>query len=327
MYRYSKFGLGIATALAFGALASSASALTLRVSDSHNADHSTVIALEEMGQHLDERTNGEVKFKVFPNGVLGTEAEMINQLRTGILDIVRTNPADLEKFNPVYSAFLLPYLFNDDASATVAMNAVKDEVFQTHLDTGFMGIAWNIAPSRSFYTVNKQINTPEDLAGLKIRVPNSRSMADAVQLLGATPTPIPFGDVYTALQQGIVDGAEGSPAALIDSKQVEIVKYFSYDRHFLIPDVMIISTKSWDKLTDEQKAIFEDEAAIYTKRVDELEAAKNAKSLKECEDAGVIFTEVDMTPFKARVQPLYDEIAASNPEAAAIVDKIIAAQQ
>lgn len=327
MSKFSKIGLGLAAALSFSALATSASALTLRVSDSHNADHSTVVALQEMGEAVSERTDGEVDFKVFSAGVLGTESEMINQLRTGILDIVRTNPADLEKFNPVYSAFLLPYLFNDDESATKAMNAVKGDVFETHLDTGFRGLTWNIAPARNFYTTETEIHSPEDLAGLKIRVPNSRSMARAVELLGATPTPIPFGEAYTALQQGIVDGAEGSPAALIDSKQVEIINYFTFDRHFLIPDVMIISNRTWDKLTEEQQQILTEEAENYTLRVDELEAVKNAASLEESKEAGVTFIDVDLAPFKERVKPLYDEIAENNPEAAAIVEKIEAAQK
>ena len=116
-----------------------------------------------------------------------------------------------------------------------------------------MGLSWNTAGARSFYTVDREINSPEDLAGLKIRVPNSRSMTQAVEMLGATATPVPWGEVYTALQQGIVDGAEGSPTSLIDGKFVEVVRHFSFDRHFTIPDVLIISTKTWSKLSDEQE--------------------------------------------------------------------------
>ncbi len=324
---FYKFGTCLAAVILAGGVSTAASALTLKVADSHNSSHSTVIALKEMGHAISKRTNGQVKFKVFANGVLGTEAQAINQLRTGILDIVRTSPADLEKFNPTYSAFLLPYLFKDVSATDKAMAVIKDDVFQSHPETGFMGLTWNIANPRSFYTVNKQIKTPDDLKGLKIRVPNSHSMAQAVEMLGATPTPVPWSESYTAIQQGIVDGAEGSPTALIDSKQVEIVKYFSFDRHFIIPDMVIISKKTWDKLTDQQKQIFKEEADVYTKKVEQLESKKVDGAIAESKKHGIVFTDVDIEPFKARVKPLYDAIAENNPEAAAIVAKIEKAQE
>nr|WP_319516965.1 TRAP transporter substrate-binding protein [uncultured Cohaesibacter sp.] len=325
--RLGKIGTLLVASIAFGALSSSAYALTLKVSDSHNNNHSTVVALKEFSSAIEERTGGDVKVQVFGAGVLGTESEMINQLRMGILDMVRTAPTDLEKFNPTYSAFLLPYLFKDDAGVEKAMNAVKEDVFHSHPDSGFMGLAWNTAGARSFYTVNKEINSPDDLAGLKIRVPNSRSMTRAVEMLGATATPVPWGEVYTALQQGIVDGAEGSPTSLIDGKFVEVIRHFSFDRHFTIPDVLIISSKTWEKLNDEQKAIFKDEAENYTKRVAALEEEKVAKAIEQSKKQGVTFKEVDLAPFKARVMPLYDELRANNKEAAEIVSRIEAAQE
>ena len=325
--RLGKLETLLAASIAFGAFCTSASALTLKVSDSHNNSHSTVIALTEMSEHVKERTDGDLKIQVFGAGVLGTESEMINQLRTGILDMVRTAPTDLEKFNPVYSAFLLPYLFKDNEGVDKAMAAVKEDVFASHPEAGFMGLSWNTAGARSFYTVDKEINTPEDLAGLKIRVPNSRSMAQAVEMLGATPTPVPWGEVYTALQQGIVDGAEGSPTSLIDGKFVEVVRHFSFDRHFTIPDVLIISTKSWKKLSDEQKAIMKDEAEIYTQRVAQLEEEKVSKAIEDSKKQGVTFKDVDLAPFKARVMPLYDQLSADNKEAAEIVSRIETAQE
>lgn len=325
--RLGKIGTFLVASIAVGAVCTSASALTLKVSDSHNNNHSTVIALNEMSASIKERTNGDVTVQVFGAGVLGTESEMINQLRTGILDMVRTAPTDLEKFNPVYSAFLLPYLFKDDAGVEKAMNEVKEDVFQSKPDSGFMGLAWNTAGARSFYTVDREINSPEDLAGLKIRVPNSRSMTQAVEMLGATATPVPWGEVYTALQQGIVDGAEGSPTSLIDGKFVEVVRHFSFDRHFTIPDVLIMSTKTWAKLSDDQKAIFKEEAEKYTKRVAELEEEKVSKAIALSKEQGVVFKDVDLEPFKARVMPLYDELRANNKEAADIVARIEKAQQ
>nr|WP_321461921.1 TRAP transporter substrate-binding protein [uncultured Cohaesibacter sp.] len=325
--RLGKIGAFLVASIAAGALSTAASALTIKVSDSHNNNHSTVIALNEMSANIEKRTNGDVTVQVFGAGVLGTESEMINQLRMGILDMVRTAPTDLEKFNPVYSAFLLPYLFKDDAGVEKAMNAVKEDVFNAHPEAGFMGLSWNTAGARSFYTVSKEINSPEDLAGLKIRVPNSRSMSQAVEMLGATATPVPWGEVYTALQQGIVDGAEGSPTSLIDGKFVEIVRHFSFDRHFTIPDVLIISTKTWKKLSDEQKAIFKEEAETYTQRVAQLEEEKISKAIEQAKEQGVVFKEVDLEPFKARVMSLYDALRADNAEAAAIVARIEKAQE
>lgn len=312
-------GLLLSTAVT---MSLSAHALNLRMSNAHTANQPTSIALKEMAQHIHSKTNGEINITVFTDGVLGTEQENINQIRAGILDIVRTAPQDLEKFEPSYSALILPYLFDSQDQMARAMEKIKTQLFQSSKAQGFIGIAWSDAGSRSFYTNKHPIKTPQDLNGLKIRVPNSQSIIRTVTALGATATPLPFSENYTALQQGVVDGAENSPVALVDSKHGEVAKYFTLDRHLMIPDILIISTKTWNKLTPEQQTLFADEAEIYTKRVRELSDALVEKSMAEAkEKMNVQFFDVDIEPFREKTQPLYDEIK-SNPKAYDLVQQI-----
>ncbi|KUI97909.1 TRAP transporter substrate-binding protein [Vibrio sp. MEBiC08052] len=296
--------------------------ITLKVADNHWATHPTVVAMKEMGKALEKETHGEVKIQVFSDSVLGTEKEAIDQMKMGILDIVRASPITLESYNKTYGLLTLPYLFNDREDMYSAMNKIKDELYLETEKNGFRAIAWNEAGSRSFYNSKRPIYTPEDLKGLKIRVPNSRSFIETIQLLGATPTPLPFGEIYTGLQQGIVDGAEGVHTLLTEAKHGEVAKYFSFDEHFMVPDMVVISDRSWKKLTPEQQQIMTSLSEKYTKRVAELEQEKSQRLLDLAKtELHVKFNQVDKKPFKALVEPMYVK-ARKNPRIAYYLNKI-----
>lgn len=298
------------------------SAITLKVADNHWATHPTVIALKEMGKELEEKTQGEVKLQVFSDSVLGTEKEAIDQMKMGILDIVRASPITLESYNKTYGLLTLPYLFDSREDMYSAMNTIKDELYLETEKEGFRAIAWNEAGSRSFYNSKRPIYTPEDLKGLKIRVPNSRSFIETIELLGATPTPLPFGEIYTGLQQGIVDGAEGVHTLLTEAKHGEVAKYFSFDEHFMVPDMVVIANRSWNKLTPEQQNLITELSEKYTQRVEELEQAKAQELLDLAKsELNVEFNDVDKKPFKALVEPMYVK-AKENPKIAYYLNKI-----
>ena len=298
------------------------SAITLKVADNHWATHPTVVALKEMGKELEKQTHGEVKFQIFSDSVLGTEKEAMDQMKMGILDIVRASPITLESYDKTYGLLTLPYLFNDRKNMYSAMKAIKDELYLETKDKGFRAIAWNEAGSRSFYNSKRPIYKPEDLKGLKIRVPNSRSFIETVELLGATATPLPFGEIYTGLQQGIVDGAEGVHTLLTEAKHGEVAKYFSFDNHFMVPDMVVISNRSWGKLTSEQQEIITKLSAKYTQRVETLEQEKSQRLLLSAKnDLGVKFNDVDTKPFKKLVEPMYIK-ARENKKIAYYLDNI-----
>ncbi|MFV0438525.1 MAG: TRAP transporter substrate-binding protein [Desulfopila sp.] len=326
MILQKKLLVTVAGSLAIMAL--QASALTLKVADNHVTGHATVTALNEMADRVKERTNGEVELEIFSDGVLGDETDTVNQMRAGVVDMVRAFPGTLEKFDPSYKVFSMPFLFKDFDGMKTALNTEDaKKLFENSEKKGFKTLTWNTNGARSFYTKDKPIHKPEDLAGLKIRVPNSPSFVQTVEALGGAPTPLPLSEVYTAMQQGIIDGAEGSISALEEVKHGEVAKFYSYDRHLMVPDLLVIGTKTWKKLTPEQQAILEEEAQNYSDRANELfiaatEAAEN--SVKE--KMGVEIIEVDPAPFKEKVKPLYDK-AMKDKDIAPYLEAFQAAQQ
>lgn len=316
------FSLTLLSTALLSISATATAAITLKVADNHWATHPTVVALKEMGKELESKTQGEVTLQIFSDSVLGTEKEAIDQMKMGILDIVRASPITLESYNKTYGLLTLPYLFSSREDMYSAMGAIKDELYVETEKDGFKAIAWNEAGSRSFYNSKRPINTPEDLKGLKIRVPNSRSFIETIELLGATPTPLPFGEIYTGLQQGIVDGAEGVHTLLTEAKHGEVAKYFSFDEHFMVPDMVVIANNSWNKLSDEQKNIISELSVKYTERVAELEQEKSQKLLDLAKtELNVKFNDVDKQPFKELVEPMYVK-ARQNQRVAYYLNKI-----
>ncbi|AMM86552.1 TRAP transporter [Martelella sp. AD-3] len=314
--------VALMTGVAAVAFAATAEARTLRLNHNNPPDHPLHISMEFMGDRLSELTDGAWDIQVFPNGQLGNQRESMELVQSCVLDMAKSNASELEAFEPTYSALNLPYLFlSEDHQFDVLTGEIGQEILDASHDKGFQGIAFLIEGARSFYG-NKPINTPADLQGMKIRVQPSPSAIRMVELLGGSPTPLAYGELYSALQQGVVDGAENNPTALTTVRHGEVADYFSLDEHTMIPSVVVISNCAWDSMSDDDKAAFREAAGEAMQFHREQWDAIVSKTMGEIEEMGVTVNTVDKAPFIEAVQPMYDEVKGSSPAVADLVDRI-----
>ncbi|WP_068313688.1 TRAP transporter substrate-binding protein [Polycladidibacter hongkongensis] len=319
----------IAVALLGMTLATSSFATTLRLADTMPEGVPNAEGVKFFAERVNELTDGEVTVQVFSNGILGSERENVEQVKKGVLDMARVASSTLDSFTNSVKPVTLPYVFSSSQHLIDAMNGEAGKlIFEGMEKDGITAVNFFVIGPRSFYTKDKPINTPDDLKGMKIRVMNSQMAIKTMNLLGASPTPLPMGDVYTALSQGVVDGAENAVQALIEHRHGEVVNYYSWDEHFNYPEFIIMGEATKAKLTAEQlKAIKQagKEATDY-----EIGLAMNVveKSVKEAtERQGIKFNEADKAAFQAKVKPIYDELIAEQPDAQKVLDAIAAAKK
>ncbi|MDN3681932.1 TRAP transporter substrate-binding protein [Vibrio tapetis subsp. quintayensis] len=326
MTRKSVLTTLIGAALTVGASASAFAATTLKLSHNHPRDHAVHKAMDYMAKEVKQLTDGEVRIRIYPDAQLGTQRESMELMQNGALDMVKSNAAELEAFAADYSAFNLPYLFRDQQHYyDVQQGDIGEEILASSAKSGFVGLTYYDAGARSFYT-SKPINTPADLKGMKIRVQPSPSAINMVKALGGNPTPLAYGELYTALQQGVVDAAENNIPSFSLSRHSEVSKYFSLDQHTMVPDVLVVSTKSLEKLTDDQKKALKTAALKSSELMKKLWAESETKERAKAEKMGVTFVQPDKASFVAAVQPIYAELKTSNPELNTLVERIKAVQ-
>ncbi|WP_134699260.1 TRAP transporter substrate-binding protein [Ammoniphilus sp. YIM 78166] len=297
-------------------------AQTLKLAHNLSEDHPVHKALVEFATTVEEKSNASVKVQIFANGVLGGEKEVLEQLKGGAVDMTRVSAGALENFAPEYAVFSLPYLFVSQDHYYKAMDSeAVQKLYEANKDKGFVGLTFYDSGARSFYTKDKAIQTPEDLKGLKIRVMDSPTAIKMVQLLGGNPTPMAYGEIYTALQSGVIDGAESNETALTTGKHGEVAKQFSINQHTMIPDVLVISSKTWDGLSAEQQQIVKEAAKASTESQKVLwnQAIEEAKAEAQSK-LGVTFNEVDKAPFIEKVQPMHEEYSNKDPKIKEIID-------
>ncbi len=284
--------------------------------------HPVHTSLMFMAERLEKLSGGEMRITIYPSQQLGTERETLELLQIGSLGMTKVSSSVLEGFAPAFKVFGLPYLFRDESHRFAALDGeVGEDILRGAVDFNLLGLAYYDAGTRSFYTKDRPIETPGDLAGLKIRTQESPVAIDMVRSLGGSATPIAWGELYTALQQGIVDGAENNPPSFYTSRHYEVCKYYSLDEHTAVPDVLIISTLLWDKLTDQQRVWVKtaaNESAVYERRLWK-EAVDEA--LTAVEAAGVSISRPDKTPFEEKVKPLYEQYR-SEPIVTDFVERI-----
>ncbi len=284
--------------------------VTLRLAHNQNEKHPVHKSLVEFSELVKEKTNGQVKIKLYPNGQLGSEREVIELTQTGAVDIAKVSASALESFEEVYSIFSVPYLFdNKEHYYKVMDSGIAKEIYQSTKDIGFIGLTWYDAGSRNFYTKNTPIMKPEDLNGLKIRVQPSQTVIRMVELMGGAPTPMAYGEVYTAIQQGVIDGAENNVTALTNSKHGEVAKHFSFDEHSFVPDTLIMNLSKWDKLSDEQKKAVTEAAKESTEYHKKVWAKAVKHSIEKAKKMGVHFYYPEKEPFQIAVKPLHEKFA------------------
>lgn len=280
----------------------------LKLAHALDQAHPVHAAMELMAKRVGELSNGTVTVQVFPNGQLGSEPETIEQLQRGAVAIVKTSAAAMEGFVPDMAVFGLPYLFRDDDHYWNVLNGpLGRQLLAAGESAGMHGLCYYDSGSRSFYTVDKPILTPADVKERKIRVLPSKMARDLIATLGGGPTPIPWGELYTALQQSMVDGAENNPPSYLSSRHYEVARHFSLDEHTRIPDVVIFSQKIWDGLTPQARGWLNQAAAESVEFQRKLWIEKTAEALEIVEKAGVKIYLPDKQPFVDATEPMLKE--------------------
>lgn len=298
--------------------------MELKLAHNLAEDHPLHIAIQQFADDVAAGTDGNITVKIFPNGMLGTEREVMEQVQNGALDMSRVGAASLENFSEVFSAFTVPYIFDDEAHFYTVMDGpLADKIYDATADQGFTGLTYYDGGARSFYTKNTPINSPADLKGLKIRVMENPSSIRMMELFSASATPMAYGDIYTALQQGVLDGAENNPTALTLGKHGEVAKYYSFDEHTRIPDFLIVSTSTWEKIPENYQKVIKEAAVASTEAHKVMWKESVDSSIKEAQEKyGVEFVYPDKKAFQDAVQPMYEELK-EKPEVYAIVEEIL----
>ena len=281
--------------------------LVIRLGHGLDTNHSVHKAMLKMGEELYRISSGTMEIKIYPNQQLGSERECLELLQIGSLDITKVSTGVLENFSPNMKVFGLPYLFRDKAHTfSVLDGPIGKELLNQTSSFRIKGLAYYDAGSRSFYTKTKPIKSPSDLKGLKIRVMESVTAMKMVESMGGSPTPISWGELYTSLQQEVVDGAENNPPSFFLSKQFEVCKYYTLDEHTTLPDVLVSGSYFWQSLNENQKIWLEEAVAISVGHQRKLWAESEAYSLKELKKAGVKIIYPDKKKFEDMVKPVYD---------------------
>jgi len=284
----------------------------LRLAHVLESSHPVHTAMVHMAERLAELSHGTMEIQIFPNGQLGSEAQLIEQVQNGGLDMVKTSTAALEQFVPDLAVFGLPYLFRDNAHFWTVLNGpIGRQLLTAGESRGMHGLCYYDSGSRSFYTSRTAIETPADIRGRKIRVVQSPMAMDLISTFGGAPTPIPWGDVYTALQQGMVDGAENNPPSFLSSRQYEVATHYTLDEHTSIPDMVIFSKERWDALTPQQRLWLDEAAADSVTFQRQLWQEKTAEALAALQQNGVTVVRPDKAPFVAASASLYESLAGT----------------
>lgn len=292
----------------------------LRLAHSLSPRHPVHITMEYMAKRVEEKSGGRLIVQIFPNEQLGSEKEQIEALQIGYMSMTKTSTAPMEGFVPKIKIFGIPYLFRDSEHFwKVAEGPIGKELLNAGIEKGLKGLCYYDAGARSFYA-KKPIHSPEDLKGLKVRVMQSIMSMQMIETMGGAPTPIAWGELYTALDQGVVDAAENNPPSFETSRHFEVCRYYTLDEHVRVPDILVISTRVWDSLTPEQQRILQeaaDESVVFNRK---LWAEAEQASLAAVKAAGVTVIEPDKTLFQQAVRPMWERYKGT--ELGELIEKI-----
>jgi len=281
--------------------------VTLKLGHALDIAHPVHKAMVYMAEKVSEKSAGRMKVEIYPSEQLGTEKESIEALQLGYMAMTKTSTAPMEGFIPQMKVFGIPYLFRDSEHFwKVLKGPIGKELLLAGQKQGLRGLCYYDAGARSFYS-KKEIDSPADLKGLKIRVQNSTMSMKMIDAMGGSATPIPFGELYTALDQGVVDAAENNPPSFYTSRHYEVCKYYTLDEHTMLPDMLVISTRVWNKLTPQFQQILQeavDESVEYQRKI---WAEAEQSDLKTVVQQGVKIIHPDKQPFRDSVKSVWDE--------------------
>lgn len=316
----------LAALLATAALAGAASAeceITLRSSDTHPDGYPTVEGVKAMAAEVKEKTQGRICIEVFPSSQLGEEKDTIEQTQFGVIDMIRASFGSFNDIVPITQTVSLPYLYKSDEHLHKVMDGpIGQEIAKGFEEHGLVPLAYYDGGARSFYNAKKPIKTVEDLKGLKFRVMQNDVFVDMMTALGATATPMPYGEVYSSIQTGVIDGAENNFPSYDSSGHAEVAKYFTLDQHLMVPELVAMAKTSWDKLSPEDQAIMREAAQNSATLQRRLWAEQEKASEDKVAAAGAeIIKDVDKTAFIEAMAPVYEKYVTT-PEARDLVKRI-----
>ncbi len=271
--------------------------------DINHPVHKGMVYMQEV---LKNKSDGKLKIEIYPSGQLGAERQCLELLQIGSLDLTKVSSAVMEGFAPDYRVLGLPYIFRDKNHVySVLDGEIGNELLNEGGKYWLHGLCFYDAGARSFYTIDKPILHPDDLVGMKIRVMKSNTAVDMVSAFGGSPTPISWGELYTSLQQNVVDGAENNPPSFHTSHHFEVCGHYALDEHTAVPDVLLISTYTWDKLTDQEKKWIKESARESVVVQRQLWDKSEKEAFEVLKKAGVKIYYPDKKPFVDKVAPIY----------------------
>lgn len=311
--------LGILVFLLSGCskLSSKKEAITLFLSNNNVEGYPTSEACDEFARLVKERTNGRIIIETYHNSELGDEKTSVEQVQVGGIDFARVGIGSIASIEDSLNALQLPYLYRDEDHMWSVLNGEIGESFlnsEDLIDKGIIGLAWYTGGSRNFYNTKKAVLTPDDLAGMKLRVQESKLMMGMVSAMGGEPVPMAFADVYSALEKGTVDGAENNWPSYISTSHYKVAKYITVDEHLRIPEMIIASKKSLDKLSKDDQAIIMECAKESTAKQIKLWKAYEEESIKTAKKEGctITYLNVDQVAlFQKAVESLNEEEGAA----------------
>lgn len=301
---------------------------TMKLGLNQPETHPSFIALQAFGESLSEATEGRWDIEVYPNSTLGDQQEYLQQVSDGVIDLAIVSAPQLENLNDDFVLFSLPTVFDSIESQmeVLADDSVVGDIYTSLEESNNISVVGGFTQgARSVYLKDAPAETPDDLEGKKLRVQESPVFLGMIKAFGGSPTPMPFGDVYTGIQSGVVDGAENNEISYFANKHHEVAPYFSYTRHLIGADFLISNTNTLNEMSDEDRAAFDEGWEQAWKQHTELWLADTETAIADAEAAGATFTEVDSEAFVDALLPLLDEFIVTDTQKS-LFDAIRAAQ-
>jgi tripartite ATP-independent transporter DctP family solute receptor len=336
MYRLLRLGVAAAVALSLAGCGGESSGTSGKADAAHPMEltlahglsetHTVHIAMKHFADEVSRKTGGRIRIKIFANGQLGNETEQMEQVMAGVISMTKVSAPMLATYNDAFHTFGLPYIFQNTKDFYKVMNSPQMyDFFKSTYPSGFVVLTYYTSGARSFYTPNKAIRNPSDLKGMKIRVMDMKSQTEMIRLMGGTPVAMAYGDVYTSLQTGVIDGTENNETALTTGKHGEICKVYSTDQHAMIPDVLLISSKVWDRISDEDRKIMVDAARESTRNhAVEWDKAIDSAIAEARDKMGVTFVnDVDKAAFRKATEPMLASYSAEYPGVRKLLSLIV----
>ena len=295
-----------------GASEDPAETLVLRLAEVHETGYPTTLADEKFAELVEQKTNGQIKIEVYPDGKLGSESEAVEQMQVGTVDFARVSLSPMAQYEPKLNVLLMPYLYDDNKHMWKVLNSpIGQEMLESISSAGLVGLAWYDSGARNFF-LNREVHSVYDFAGARVRMQNNSLMFGLAEALGCQPVDMGMGDINTAIEQGILDGAENNIPTYESFGHVKFAPNYIFDSHSRIPEILAGSGKTFEKLSDDQKKIIRECAKETQEYEIEQWSEREKKSRDTVASQGVNFIELDeqtIADIRERCQPLYDEFA------------------